>query len=145
MIKKLRDNLGLIQFIKFAFVGALNTLVDVAVFSILLFVFGVPKEVSQFFSYSAGILNSLIFNSKWTFKSDKKLDTKQILKFMAVNVPLMILSIIMLNYFGNLIHLSILGHALSQKQNYFVAKIIVTFVIVLSGFFGNKLWVFRNK
>ena len=56
------------QFIKFSAVGVTNTLVDFIVFWLLTHA-GMNYMLSQVFSYSAGILNSYIWNSKWTFKA----------------------------------------------------------------------------
>ena len=73
------------QFIKFSAVGVTNTLVDFIVFWLLTHA-GMNYMLSQVFSYSAGILNSYIWNSKWTFKKERSHSLKTVLMFFLVNV-----------------------------------------------------------
>ena len=65
------------QFIKFSAVGVTNTLVDFIVFWLLTHA-GMNYMLSQVFSYSAGILNSYIWNSKWTFKKERSHSLKTV-------------------------------------------------------------------
>lgn len=73
------------QFIKFSAVGISNTLVDFAVYWLLTH-FGMDYMLAQVFSYSAGILNSYIWNSKWTFKRESNGSFATVILFILVNV-----------------------------------------------------------
>lgn len=53
-------------FWKFNLIGMLNTIVDILVFSFLIYIH-VPAGWAQVFGYSCGILNSFIWNRNWTF------------------------------------------------------------------------------
>jgi putative flippase GtrA len=53
--------------VKFAVVGALNTLVDFIAFNVLATLLGVPVVPANVLSYSLGVLNSYAWNRAWTF------------------------------------------------------------------------------
>ena len=55
------------QFIKFAIVGVLNTLVDFAVFQAFNLLLG-WVYAAQVLGYTAGMINSYVWNSGWTFR-----------------------------------------------------------------------------
>ncbi len=55
------------RILKFGSVGVLNTLVDYGVFNALVLGAGLPVIFANPLSYSAGILNSWFWNSRWTF------------------------------------------------------------------------------
>ena len=67
------------QLLKYGIVGVLNTLITVVIiWAILKFVYGVSGEteasslamtVANICGYTAGLINSFIFNRNWTFKS----------------------------------------------------------------------------
>jgi putative flippase GtrA len=57
---------GLRTFLKFNLVGMLNTLVDIIVFSLLVYIY-IPAGWAQAIGYSCGIFNSFIWNRNWTF------------------------------------------------------------------------------
>ena len=65
-------NKTLIQVLKYGLIGISNTLITAVVIALLLKGF----ECSDFFSnsmgYIAGVLNSFVWNKKWTFQSDDK-------------------------------------------------------------------------
>jgi putative flippase GtrA len=75
----------LLRFVKFGIVGALNTLVDYSVWAGLFYFSRAPLLLAQTAGYSAGIVNSYILNSLWTF-GEKQLGSKgRILRFLLVN------------------------------------------------------------
>ncbi len=73
------------QFIKFSAVGISNTLVDFAVYWLLTHL-GTDYMLAQVFSYSAGILNSYIWNSKWTFRKENSGSFGTVILFILVNI-----------------------------------------------------------
>jgi len=73
------------QFVKFCIVGASSTIIDFAIFNVLLR-FGLPPAVALSISFVGGVTNGFIWNSRWTFKEAQR-DTKtQAPKFLATNV-----------------------------------------------------------
>lgn len=59
----------MIQFIKYAAVGVLNTLVTLIVIVICKSLLGVNEYVSNALGYIAGLINSFIWNKNWVFKA----------------------------------------------------------------------------
>lgn len=57
---------------KFAIVGALNTAVDFAVFSFLLFQMHMPALLANTAAYGVAVTNSFLLNKLWTFQDRTK-------------------------------------------------------------------------
>ena len=57
------------QFIRYTFVGVLNTLVTLVVIYLCKSIIGINPWVSNAIGYVAGLINSFIFNKNWVFKS----------------------------------------------------------------------------
>lgn len=60
------------QAIKYGVVGVINTLITAVVIWIMMKLLGCSDVVSNVVGYIAGVLNSFIWNKKWTFKSTEK-------------------------------------------------------------------------
>ena len=74
------------QATKFGVVGLLNTAVDFVVFLLLTRAAGLAPELSKVISYSAGVVNSYIFNSRWTFKKESQDSLNQKVRFFTVSL-----------------------------------------------------------
>lgn len=61
---------------RFGFVGLLNTVIDYAVFNIIVFGFGVRPFVANFFSTSIALTFSYFMNKRYVFKHAGKFDVK---------------------------------------------------------------------
>ena len=120
------------RFIKFGITGVMNTFVDFAVFWVLSYL-GANQYFAQTISYSCGMLNSYIVNRSWTFRSENKFFSKQMLRFAVVNLSLLLLSL------GVLLVCGRLGYAK------LIAKLCATAVTMVVGFVVNRLWVFAVK
>lgn len=132
-INNLKKNKELMQLLKFGIVGVLNTAVDFLVFTIMVYMFNIKPNISQAFSYSAGTLNSFIFNKKWTFKSSETNNTKlQALRFMVINGISLALSSVAVSYLIE-----------DMNINKLIAKIAVTLLTQVINYFGYKLIVFK--
>lgn len=62
-----RQTLG--QLIKYGAVGVLNTLITALVIYVCQEQWGMSPVASNAIGYAAGLVNSFVFNSRWTFKS----------------------------------------------------------------------------
>ncbi len=60
----------LVELVKYGIVGVSNTLATAVVIYILMKLFGCGSVVSNIAGYAAGVLNSFIWNKRWTFRSD---------------------------------------------------------------------------
>lgn len=119
---------------RFSAVGILNTLVDFITFTIFNELIGVGYIISQVLGYSFGVMNSFIFNRRWTFKdrdSDKK-TFHELIEFIAVNLISLTITLIAMKFL-------VKGFIL----NIYISKIIVTIIAQVTNFLCYKLWVFR--
>lgn len=121
------------QLIKYGAVGVLNTAVDFLVYQLLTFI-GMNYAVAQCISYSCGILNSYLFNSRWTFKEDAKREKNEFVSFVVVNIISLGLSVLLLK-----VCYDVLG-----IESDLVSKAIVTPVVMVINFIGTKLLVFKK-
>lgn len=114
-------------FVKFLFVGVLNTLFGYFVFALLLFI-GLHYSVAVVFSTVLGIL----FNFKTTgilvFKNN---DNKLIFKFITVYAIICCINIALLKV-AKLLNL-----------NLYYAGLFLTFLMAIFAFVLNKNWVFK--
>jgi len=125
------------QFLKFNMIGLLNTAIDFAVFAVLIWA-GVYYVIAQLLSYAAGMLNSYIWNSKFTFgdtreRLDRKASLGRMVRFAVWNGIMLGLSILLLAAFAEL---TAIGEI--------YAKAVVTVIIVAINFYGSKRFVFKS-
>ena len=144
------------QLIKFGLVGIGNTLIDMVVSTVLSIVLAIPFTggwtvyVSKVVGYCAGILNSYILNSRWTFKEERRQDAREIISFIAVNLGVLLVSLGLIWLFTNALHIDDWWMSLGLPQ--WLTKIIngeracmllSTCICIIVNFVGNKLFVFK--
>ena len=72
---------------KFGIVGISNTVIDLGIFNVLNQVFSVYVVYANIVSVSLAIINSYIWNKKWTFRDESKDDLPQeFTKFVAFSL-----------------------------------------------------------
>jgi putative flippase GtrA len=130
----------IIQFITFNIVGLLNTAVDFLMYTVLVW-FGTYYLLAQVIAYGAGMINSFVLNSRYTFSKGgstaggtKKLSMSLSVRFIVWNGILLGVTLLLLA-------------ALTQwwEWNELAAKAIVTAVAVMLNFYGSKKWVFTSN
>jgi putative flippase GtrA len=123
------------QGIKFAMVGAVNTLVDWGVYFLLRLTpfFAVHYLPAQAISYTCGVINSLFMNKNFTFREKGKMGAKRVLAFFAVNLISLVVSMAVLFIFKE----KLLMNDLISKGAAVVFSMGVNFVL-------NKLLVFKG-
>lgn len=123
------------QFIFFCIVGASNTIVAIAVYSILASLGDFKDFTLVIFSAIgdiAGAVNSYLWNRYWVFKESEVTTGKSVLKFAVT--------------FGIYLTISALlvGLCLSLLPiNKYLAKIIVLPVTMAINYLMNKFWTFK--
>ena len=133
-VTKKRMTTTLFQAVKFGMVGVLNTAVDFAVFMFFTRAVGLAPEYAKVISYSAGVVNSYFFNSRWTFREQSRDTTQQKIRFVAVNLIACALAA------GTVkLCVSVFGWVDWIANG---ASIAVTIAI---NFLGSKLFVFKAK
>jgi putative flippase GtrA len=128
----------LIQFITFNLVGLLNTAIDFLMFSFLIWL-GAYYLIAQIIAYGAGMLNSFVLNSRYTFSkgiseraNSQRHQMNTSVRFVVWNSILLGITLLLLAAFKEWWGLSELP-----------AKLIVTVVTVVLNFYGSKKWVFK--
>ncbi|QQD83843.1 GtrA family protein [Bacillus siamensis] len=117
---------------RFCTVGAGNTLIDFGVF-FLLTACHVPYLPAQICSYSAGMINSYVWNRNWTFRVKRKADGKEIVCFLIINLASSGITFLLLYAF--------------QKGgcSLLVSKLAATIGGMMMNFIGNRIWVFGDS
>ena len=117
------------KFIRYLFVGALNTLFSLTVYWILVF-FGVHYSLAVFISNMLGVLFNYKTTGKLVFESNSN---KLILKFFAVYLFIYLLSIASLKL------LFIIG------VDKYLGAVVIALPMAVISFFLNKKFVFKNE
>jgi len=81
--KRLQLTPSHIKIISFVGVGAFNTLFNVMVFDVLVFLIGIGNLVANFISLLISIVVSYLLNKFFVFKDNKRVTGKQLGSFMA--------------------------------------------------------------
>ena len=148
-----------IQLIKFALIGVLNTLVDIIVYSALVWVFNIKAEsviiiaLFNIISYSCGMLNSFVLYTHWTFKSEYKRTKREFIEFIILNVITCVLSYALQLLLKSTVFsggitewaCELIKYDDINKMTLWLSKILATGVVLVFNFVGSKLLVFNKK
>lgn len=118
------------RFIKFLFVGIINTIVGYGSYSIFIFL-NIHYLIANTLSTIIGVINSYILNKKITF-NDKKTNTKTPFKFVSVYV---------VSYLVGMINLKILVDFFNI--NSYIAGFFNLILTTLISWFGHKYFSFK--
>ncbi|MPM16488.1 hypothetical protein SDC9_62869 [bioreactor metagenome] len=139
------------QFLKFAVVGVLNTLVDFAVFQALNLLLG-WVYAAQVAGFTCGVINSYLWNSNWTFRKERTKSFREMSLFLLVNLLSLGVSLGVMwlcrEVFGvtNTWAAGWMPVALSGfVKGDTIAKLIATCFSIVVNYIGNKLLVFNGK
>jgi dolichol-phosphate mannosyltransferase len=121
-------------FIKFLIVGASGVLVNLGLFTLLLY-FEVNKYYASPIAIEASILTNFALNNSWTFRWRETLDSVHIkgLKFNAISLLALVIS------YGTFILLSFIFPESSPQLNQLIGIMPATFV----NYFLNSYWTFK--
>lgn len=140
-----------VQLLKFVLIGASNTLLDLVVTFALNAIFGI-YYLAKIIGYACGIVNSYIWNSRWTFREERRRDAREIVTFLAVNLITLGLSLLLQWVFRDWLHLDAWWTGFAGEN--FFTKIIngerfclllASGIALLVNFAGNKLLVFNRR
>jgi putative flippase GtrA len=120
-----------VQLVKFGIVGVSNTLLSLAVYTVLLKVFGVWYLAASAIGFAVGAVNGFLLNRKWTFKEhvgDRSTPVKWgIVQTCGLGVDEVLLYVLVHDW-----HLDKL-----------VAQVCATAVVTVTTFFVNRAWTFK--
>jgi putative flippase GtrA len=121
-----------IQSIKFIITGLINTLVSFFVYYLSFSILKHSYSVSLIFAYAFGILNSYIWNSKWTFQKNSFV-WKGFAKFILIYVLTFLINLIILGFTIKII-----------KINELISQAFALIIAGILSFMGYKYWCFAN-
>ena len=132
-------NKELARFTRFLTVGALGTLLDFGLLTMLKLA-GLPTLFANSLSFTAGLINNFTWNRLWTFRDAAQANwQKQLAQYALVSLVGLVLN--------DLLVLSletVLGTWLGQSAwGYLPAKVVATGVVVFWNYFANRTWTFR--
>ncbi|MCI1859781.1 MAG: GtrA family protein [Sporolactobacillus sp.] len=116
------------QAMLFGLVGLSNTAVDFITFAVLSSFFSTYYLLAQMLSYTAGTLNSYLWNAGVTFAGSAKAPGRFI-KFIVLNATVLLLTVIALRVF----------HFMPLLWD----KLLCTLIGTAVNFVLSKLWVFK--
>jgi len=134
MIKKIKSLImgdGAGQVIRFAMVGVLNTLISIVVY-LMCIKLGMHYAVATAIGQVAGLVNSYIWNKKFTFKSGEK-SVAEIIKFVLVYA---------VQYAANVGIVFVLINKAGLTKD--IAGPIATIICTAISFVGHKFWSFKK-
>ncbi len=123
---------SMIQFIKFGIVGVSNTLLTAATIWVLLKVLHYSDYTSNIVGYVVGLVNSFIWNRKWTFDSKTKI-TDTLFKFILT---------FGISYLFQLGNLYLLLHYTSIDS--YISQLLSIAVYTGINFILNKIYTFKT-
>jgi putative flippase GtrA len=122
------------EFIKFAMVGVVNTLVHLIVLFILVEYFSVYYILASVVAFLLAVTNSFFLNTLWTFRKKYSFMSKLSWgKFTLIGIIAILINTILLYVLTDFFSL---WYMYSQ-----VIAILASFSV---NFFGNKFWTYRN-
>lgn len=122
-----------IQFVKYGLVGASNTLITLATYTLCVKLLGVSYLVSLPIGYALGGLNSYMLNRHWTFQAAHLSHAHSGTRFAIVQLGAIIV---------NEALLYVLVHDAHVEK--IAAQAILTVPVVIVTFFINRLWTFEG-
>lgn len=135
------------QLAKFGIIGATNFIVDLGIFSLLIWITDISEGASILLfkaaSVSVAIVNSYIWNKFWSFgerSTDEAKIRKQFFQFVAVSVAGLIINTLVtytVNEVGNVFDI--------EKTTWTViAKASASVIVLVWNFVGYKFFVFKR-
>lgn len=145
----------MVQVVKFALIGVLNTALDYFLFFVFFSLLHINKNAAQVLATALAMTNSYLFNRYWTFEKKGRVQAGEMWKFIAVNLVSMGVTILCLNLFYDVMHLERLAnmllsytplslHLTGDAAVMFCKLAAVPFSLAVN-FLGNRLWVFRKQ
>lgn len=123
------------EFIKFAMVGVVNTIINLSVLYVLTEFFSVWYILSSLLAFLVALTNSFIMNTRGTFKSNIKHKTAtKYGKFFMVSAITALSNLFFLYLFTEFFGLW-----------YMLSQVIAIVLTLMTNFIGNKFWTFNEN
>lgn len=133
------------QFIKFAIIGGMNTMLDLGILNLLIFITGIAAgvyySVFKSISFSIAVTSSYFWNKYWTFQDFNRPQFREIMKFLFVNIIGFIVNVSIASIVVNVV-----GAPAGISANVWanIGAVSATIIGLLWNFIGMKLIVFKR-
>ncbi len=135
-----------LQFAKFVAVGTLNTLLDLGVLNLIIFLSGIAVGYSyslfKAISFIIASVNSYYWNKYWTFVAGGAASVKEFGRFLSVSIVGFIINISIASLVVNVISRP---ESISLERWANVGAILAVMIALFWNFIGYKLFVFGKK
>ncbi len=145
VLDNLKSSQSLFQFVKYACVGVLNTVVTLCVIYICKSLIGINPLVSNAIGYVCGVINSFLWNKNWVFKSSGHYGAEAV-KFLVgffICYGIQLLTVWLLSYKTDLKNFE-LHVIVITLSGYGIATLIGNVVYTLTNYIYNKIVTFRG-
>ncbi|MBK8395165.1 MAG: GtrA family protein [Leptospiraceae bacterium] len=122
------------RFIKFLIVGGTCTIINYAIFFVLLNYFGVQYLLSSAIGYTSGLVIGYFINKFWTYQVEKNSQEKFMFKYLLVYSA---------SLAGSTVFLKILVDLLNFNPT--LANIFAIGLSTITNFVGTNFLVFKTK
>lgn len=119
------------QFSRFAVVGVMNTVVGYLAFVFALWLSGGISWIGVLSANVAGVSNSYLWNSRWTFQVKRKKNYVVAIKFVSVYA------------FNMLINEALLQILHTEGLRLTIAQVPSLFITTFISYLAHKFWTFR--
>lgn len=122
------------EFFKFAIVGGIGTLINLAILYLLTEEAGFHYLLSAVISFLFAMTSNFILNKIWTFKENMHFDIrKKYIQFSFVSVFALLVNLIFLYIFTDIFGIY-----------YIISQILAIGTALIINFLGNKIWTFSR-
>ncbi len=122
------------QFVKFAIVGGIGTIINIIILFLLTEKFGVYYLVSAIFAFGVAMTINFILNKLWTFGERMKINLgRKYLQFSLVSIAALGVNLLFLYLFTEI-----------WGIYYLISQVFAIGISLIINFFGNKLWTFSR-
>ncbi|MBN1304672.1 MAG: GtrA family protein [Anaerolineales bacterium] len=126
------------RFSRFLAVGALGALIDFNVLTTFKLL-GMPTLPANSLSFSAGLFNNYLLNSRWTFSEQANNWKRKLPQFILVSLVGLALN-------NAIVLPGPLGELVGQVDwGCLPARVVATGVVVFWNYFVNRCWTFRSQ
>lgn len=135
------------QVAKFLVTGALNTLVDLGVLNLLIYLTGIATgiwySVFKAAGFAAAVINSFFWNKFWVFEARSIAEApREFSKFITVSVLGIALNVSIASFLVNVIGAPV---SVSEKVWGNIAAVVAGLAVFVWNFVGYRLFVFRQS
>jgi putative flippase GtrA len=127
-------HIPLAEMIRYGLVGLVNTAVCLSAIFVSMHVIGLPYALANAIGYALGLIASFLLNRRFTFRSSRRIFSRE---------PLLFLAVFGVSYAVQMGALVLFVEQLRMNQSF--AQVCAMVVYTACGYTGNKFITFRGR